>query len=250
MRLRPGLLASGWLLASFVLFLTLYNVRKKLAYFPLFKSASWLQLHIYVGLLSIVLFTLHAGFEFGGEWHVPRGGFNRVFGLIYAVTAISGIVGLLLTRVFPSRITDRGEEFIFERIPIFVRQIRERAADLIVQGVADSDALTLPDFYSLKLEWFFARPRHFWLHLIHSRRPLLTLIRELDLLDRYLNDGEKKIAGELTRLIEKKDAIDYAWALQRTLKGWLFIHIGLTYSLIAFLAVHVLIAFAFTGEVR
>jgi hypothetical protein len=201
-------------------------------------------------LLSIVLFTMHACYQFGRHWHLPHGPLNIVVAALYVLTASSGIFGLVVTRAFPSRITDGGEEVIFERIPIFLRSLRERSAELIVEAVAASDASTLPEFYSRKLAWFFARPRNYWLHLIHSRRPLLVLEGELTSLDRYFNDREKGIADELSALIEKKDVLDFAWALQGTLKGWLFVHIAMTYSLLAFVVVHIVVAYAFSGGVR
>jgi hypothetical protein len=250
LKLRPATFLSGWILAALVLFLALYNARKKFAYFPLLKSSSWLQFHIYVGLISMVVFTTHAFFQFGQRWHVPDGPLNVILAVAYIVTALSGVLGLVLTRAYPSRITDSGEEVIFERIPIFVRRLRERCSELIVQVVSESDASTLPDFYSRQLAWFFARPRHYWLHIFHSQRPLLLLSGELLSLDRYLNEREKKIAGELSVLIAKKDALDTAWALQGTLKGWLFMHIAMTYSLLAFLMVHIVVAYAFSGGVR
>jgi hypothetical protein len=250
LRLRSGTFISGWLLAGFVIFLALYNARKQFPYFPLLKSSTWLQLHVYVGLLSIVIFTAHGFFEFGRRWHLPHGPLNITLAVLYILTAASGIVGLFVTRAFPSRINDRGEEVIFERIPIFLRRLRDRVSELIVQAARDSDASTLPDFYSRRLAWFFARPRNLWLHLIHSRRPLLLLESELSSLNRYLNDREKAIAVELSVLIEKKDELDYAWALQGTLKGWLFVHIAMTYSLLTFMAVHILVAYAFSGGIR
>jgi hypothetical protein len=250
LHLRTASFVSGWILGVMVAFLALYNMRKQFPYFPLLKSSTWLQLHVYVGVISIVVFTAHAFHEFGRHWHLPRGPLNVGLAVLYILTAASGILGLMITRAFPSRITDRGEEVIFERIPIFLRQLRDRVAELIVQAARDSDASTLPDFYARRLAWFFARPRHPWLHLVHSRRPLLLLENELSSLNRYLNDKEKTIAGELSRLIEKKDALDYAWAIQGTLKGWLFIHVAMTYSLLAFLAVHILVAYAFAGGIR
>ncbi|HET6249103.1 MAG TPA: hypothetical protein VFE47_15515 [Tepidisphaeraceae bacterium] len=250
MKLRPATFVSGWILAGFVLFLTLYNVRKKFAYFPLIKSSIWLQFHIYVGLLSMVVFTTHAFFMYGHRWHVPSGPLNVILAFAYIATALSGILGLALTRAFPSRITDSGEEVIYERIPIFVRTLRERAAELIVEVVGKTDASTLPDFYAQRLAAFFARPRYYWLHLFQSRRPLLVLNGQLASLSRYLNDDEKHIAHELSVLIKKKDALDSAWALQGTLKGWLFFHIAMTYSLLAFLAAHIVVAYAFSGGVR
>src|SRR5258708_6663679 len=94
LKLRPAAFISGWVLAALVLFLVLYNARKQFPYFPLLKSSTWLQLHIYAGLLSIVLFLMHACFEFGRNWHLPRGSLNLWVALLYVLTASSGILGL------------------------------------------------------------------------------------------------------------------------------------------------------------
>ena len=44
-----------------ILFLALYNVRKKLPFLPLGSSTAWLQWHLYVGIGSVGVFALHAG---------------------------------------------------------------------------------------------------------------------------------------------------------------------------------------------
>src|SRR5437762_650964 len=54
---------SGWALFSLILALTVYNGRKKLPFLPLFSSEAWLQFHIYVGLLTAVLFAIHIGYR-------------------------------------------------------------------------------------------------------------------------------------------------------------------------------------------
>src|SRR6185295_19297240 len=59
--LAPAARYSGWLLAGLVIFLTSYNLFKQLSFLPLGTSATWLQFHIYAGLLSIVVFVLHSG---------------------------------------------------------------------------------------------------------------------------------------------------------------------------------------------
>ena len=51
-RLSPSAFTRGYLMLAAVLFLALYNVRKKLPFVPLGSSAAWLQWHIYVGLGS------------------------------------------------------------------------------------------------------------------------------------------------------------------------------------------------------
>ncbi len=41
---------SGWTLLVLMLFLTLFNVRKKLPFIPLLSASTWLQCHLYLGL--------------------------------------------------------------------------------------------------------------------------------------------------------------------------------------------------------
>ncbi len=54
--LRDTAIGSGWVLLAVMLFLASYNLRKKLTYPPLLTSATWLRLHVYVGVASIVGF--------------------------------------------------------------------------------------------------------------------------------------------------------------------------------------------------
>ena len=51
----------GWILSLSIIALALFGACKKLASVSVGTSRVWLQLHIYVGFLSIVLFTLHTG---------------------------------------------------------------------------------------------------------------------------------------------------------------------------------------------
>jgi peptidoglycan biosynthesis protein MviN/MurJ (putative lipid II flippase) len=54
-------------------------------------------------------------------------------------------------------------------------------------------------------------------------------------------------ADRLRRLVERKDQVDYAHALQTVLKGWLFVHIPATYGLILLAMLHVLLVYSFGG---
>jgi hypothetical protein len=49
--------------------------------------------------------------------------------------------------------------------------------------------------------------------------------------------------------VRQKDGLDYHHALQLTLKLWLFVHIPLTYSLLIFSLVHLVLVYAFAGGV-
>ncbi|MFW6059296.1 MAG: hypothetical protein ACODAQ_03895 [Phycisphaeraceae bacterium] len=240
---------TGWLLMGAMLVLALYNGRKKIPFLPLLSSATWLQWHIYIGLLTVVLFVAHAFHSPPVGFHLPNGVFEVSLALLYIVVAGSGLVGLALSRTIPRLLAQRGEEVIFERIPLYRRQIAERARDLCVASVAESDATTIADYYTQRLARFFDRPRHLLLHLVQSQRPRNTLLAELNDLEAYLSSDERTYADELRDLVRRKDDLDYHHALQLTLKGWLFVHIGLTFGLLLAAALHGAMAHMFSGGV-
>ena len=51
---------------------------------------------------------------------------------------------------------------------------------------------------------------------------------------------------QLAEFVRAKDNLDFQRAVQGMLKGWLFVHIPLTYALLLFAAVHGLLAWRFT----
>ncbi len=235
---------TGWVLLAVMLFLAGYNVRKKLTYPPLLKSSTWLQMHIWIGYLSVVVFLFHTGFR------VPNGPFEVIFAALYTALILSGVFGLFITRTFPPRMAVRGEEVVFERIAFFRRQVADQAETLILDSVKETNVTTLANFYTRELADFFSRPRHFWRHLFQSNRPLTRYRSALRAQERYLNDDEQQLAAQLADLIHLKDALDFHRALQGTLKGWLFVHIPLTYVFLMFAVVHVAIVHAFLGGLR
>ena len=73
---------------------------------------------------------------------------------------------------------------------------------------------------------------------------------ELEDLRRYLNEQERATLEKLAQLVREKDGLDYHRAVQTTLKLWLFVHVPLTYGLMIFSLLHVVLVFAFSGGTR
>jgi hypothetical protein len=239
--LHPATFVTGYLLFGAVLFLALYNVRKKLPSVPLGNSATWLQWHVYVGLGSLVLFGLHLG------WKVPTGGFDVLLAGIYLLTFGSGLVGLYLTRTIPAQLAHLGEEVIYERAPAIRQQVWRQANETALEAVTASGATTLADFYAARLYDFFGRSRG-WAYVLRPttiRRR--NLMREMQDLRRYLAEQEQASSERLFSLVRRKDDIDFAEARQRLLKLWLFGHIALSYTLMLLGVLHGLLAHAFRG---
>jgi hypothetical protein len=245
--LYPVAFVSGWLLFSLVALLAAYNIRKKLPFLPLGSSSTWLQFHIYGGLLSGVVFVVHiAG-------RVPNGGFEVVLSALFLGVFFSGVIGLLLSRWIPPRLTTRArdsQEVLFERIPIFVRRIRDEVEAMVLECGSQAESTVVPAFYASRLKPFFERPMNFWSHVLHIQRPRLKLLREIESQEGYLSEVEKSVMGDMVERVKQKDDLDYQYALQALLKYWLFVHIPLTSGLLVFVVFHLVLVYAFAGGAR
>jgi len=235
---------TGYVMMVSVVFLAALNWRKKLSFIPLGKAGTWLRIHIAVGFFVIGAFAMHAG------WSLPSGWFESVLYVVFALTTASGFVGLFISRQYPLRLSKLREEYLYERIPAFRAEVRRQAHDIVLNLVQDTAADTVADFYTQELSAFFVKPRG----LIYFLRPTSGLRNELQArltsLARYCSPKEQETRQQLSRLIDRRDDLDYHSALQGQLKWWLFGHIALTYILLALSSIHVIVAHAFQGVVR
>ncbi|MEM8943542.1 MAG: hypothetical protein AAGD11_00040 [Planctomycetota bacterium] len=232
---------TGYVLYAALLFLTLYNLRKKLPVLPWTTSAGWMQAHLYVGLATSIVFGMHV------SWTVPNGRLEFALACLFVATFLSGVVGLFWTRTLPQRLARVSEEVIYERIPLLRRELRDRAQHTVLETVRSTGATTLGQFYSDRLHGFFENPRGLGYFLRPSNRLRRQLLAELTEVTRYLSEPERKTSEQLFALVRRRDDLDYHWALQFRLKAWLFLHIGLTYPLVAAATLHGLLAHLFEG---
>jgi hypothetical protein len=230
---------TGWALLAVMIFLALYNGRKKIPFLPAGNSEAWLQLHIYAGYFTVLLFAIHVNFR------VPDGWFEGILTCLFAIVTVSGFVGLFLSRVLPKRLNTRGGEVIFERIPAIRSALREEAEKLVFGGALKST--TVAELYVRQLSGFFARPQYFWPHLVDSRAPLNAIVREIDEVRPFVNEQERPSLEKLADLVRRKDGLDYHYALQLALKIWLFVHLPFTYGLMIFSIAHLIVVYAFSG---
>lgn len=236
----PGFL-TGWLLVAAFVILAAYNPRKKLPFLPLAKSATWLQLHIWLGVVTIAVFVMHAGVS----W--PDGGMDTLLWLLFVGLLITGVFGIAVSRLAPRPLTEHGERVIFERIPRYRAQLARETEDLATESVQELGSVTIATYYARRLRPWFARPRHVLYHLCGSRAPIRRLCRELRGLERYLSEDGRKTLDEIEARVLAKENLDYQYAWQGLLKGWLFLHIPLTWAVIVLIAVHVTLAYAFAA---
>jgi hypothetical protein len=233
---------TGWALLAAMFVLTIYNARKKLPFLPLGTSETWLQLHIYLGFFTVLLFLIHLNFR------APHGWFEMTLAWLFTLVSGSGVVGLFFSRLLPPRLATRGSEVIFEKIPALRHALKTEAENLALGINAKSPVIA--EFYARRLAGFFGGPKNTWRHLFESRHSLAALLAELDDLRRTGSDAERATLEKLAVLVRQKDGLDYHRALQLALKLWLFVHIPLTYGLLIFTALHIVLVFGFSGGAR
>lgn len=235
---------SGWFLAGLVVLLASYNLYKKVPFLPLGSSTTWMQIHIYAGLLTAVVFLLHTGFR------IPNGLFETILATFYLLVFTSGLVGLVLTRTLPARLSTRSEEAIYEEIPGLIHRLKREVEEAVFGCVSETETAAVPDFYMSRLKPFFEQPQYFWSHLFHSERAFQTLLSDIREQSRFLNDTEQAAMKGISERVVVKNDLDYQYALQSTLKYWLFLHVPLTYGLSILILFHVSLIYAFSGGVR
>jgi hypothetical protein len=241
MSLRDTAFMNGWVLFAGMVFLSLFNARKKLNVVPLLPIAVWLQIHIYVGVLCGLLFLLHTDFA----W--PNGAFETVLWLMFVIVVVSGLIGVALSRALPPRLDARGPRVLFERIPMLRAQLARQVQELAMRSVEETRASIIADFYVAELAPFLQKPRNLFSHLIGSHRPERRLHVAIQELERYLDERGRQILVEIDQLVTAKASLDYQYAMQLTLKGWLFFHLPLNYGLMLFSLAHIVIVYAFAS---
>jgi hypothetical protein len=231
---------SGYLLATAILFLAGFNVVKRLYFLSFLGTASiWMQLHIYVGLLSGAIFGVHIG------WEIPNGQFEGLLAFMFVSTFASGVYGLIISRLLPRKLASLRTQVIFEQIPVRCGCLVAKAQAIIDQIPNRND--TLKRFYINRVAAFLVLPRSIRFFLTPSARESRQLIDDLISMDRYLSTGDRESARQLMQIIREKDDLDYHWAIQSRLKYWLFVHLALTYSLLICGGLHGVLAHAFGG---
>ncbi len=230
----PAIL-TGYYLLGLMIFLALFNARKKLSMVPLGRAAVWLRVHVAGGLLAVALFWLHTR----TLW--PSGVYEQVLALVFYFVSLTGIVGHVLQRTYPSRLTQSGIEVIYERIPAELATIREEVESLVLECTEETGSDTIARHYLETFRWFFSRPRYIWSHAIGSRKGAHWVRNEVTNLRRYLNDTEQTYVDRLAEFAFTKNRIDYHYAAQSIMKMWLLVHLPLAVAVLALAIWHAIL---------
>jgi len=226
----------GTIGALLILWLTMLGIRKRAMTRGRWSLKAWTSAHVYLGLSLIVVATLHTGFQFG--WNVH----TLAYGLMMLVI-VSGIYGIAVYATLPKSLSDNSAEFtrpqMIDAVQKIDRQLQVAAQPLsvddteIVRRSMGDNPFRGGLFRRLSGNYPRCRTRRA-LHDLRARLATAT--------------GEEEDALEaVVKLLERKGQalgrIRQHMRIRALLEVWLYVHVPITFALIAALAAHIVSVF-------
>jgi hypothetical protein len=226
----------GTLSVLLILWLTLLGLRKRVMTSGRWSLKGWTSAHVYLGLSLLVLATLHTGFQFGLNVHT----------LAYAlmmVVILSGLYGIVVYSALPTELSDsRMEMTKGQMVDAVVKLDRQIAKDAQPLSHDDTEVVALalqedPFKAGLlrRLSGRYSRSRTAYALLEMRRREAEAAGARKEALDAVGNTLERKVAA-LARIRKHL-------RLKAMLEVWLYVHVPVTFALLAALAAHIVSVF-------
>ena len=227
----------GTIGALLILWLTLLGVRKRAMTAGKWSLKAWTSAHIYLGLSLIVIGTLHTGFQLGWNIHTAAYAFMMI-------VIISGLFGIYFYATIPQKLSDNRDEMtekeMLDNLRALDRQLHDAAQPLephhaaLVRQSLEQDPFGGGFFRRISGKYPDCATRSAQADLRRERayQPKLGTDDPLDKVDALLEKKEATLARVRRHL-----------KLKAMLQVWLFIHVPMTFALIASLTAHIISVF-------
>ena len=226
----------GTIGALLILWLTALGIRKRAMTRGRWSLKSWTSAHVWLGLSLIVIGTLHTGFQFG--WNVH----TLAYALMMLVI-VSGLFGVFAYAILPRVLSDNRNETtepqMLEQLRSVDRQLHE-AAQPLAQHHADLVR------QSLEQDPFGGG---LWARLSGNYPRCATRVAQAAIRSETVYKprvGDNPLE-KIDALLERKGAVlarvRRHLRIKALLEIWLYIHVPVTFALIAALSAHIFSVF-------
>jgi hypothetical protein len=219
-----------------ILLLMYYGMRKRSYYANNGSLQHWLSSHIYLGLLTLLIIPMHAGFHFGFDVH------TLAF-VLMAIVVVSGMVGTYLYLALPRQFTHYGAELAYEGIDREFQKIVKQMRALC-QDKSDAFVRTCEEAIQQGM------PRHHVGWQLVVQRPATAATSAQRLQDMQadiatLPETEHTDFQRLAVLSTQKQELEHRLASQMRLKNvleaWLYIHLPVSIAMLVAVAIHIIV---------
>jgi hypothetical protein len=199
----------------------------------------WVSAHVYLGLLTLLLIPMHAGFRFGWDVH------TLAFVLL-AIVVLSGIVGLYLYHNIPGRLTryEAGQQA--DKIdPEMGRLLSDMRA--LVKNKSDS----LVQIYKAEVATLQNRAPKGWSLLLKGQGNDLLAVRSADLSRKVsgIPPEDQATFHILSQLLLKKTQLEvnllHQMRLRNALQAWLYVHVPVSIAMVFAVGLHLIVVFLY-----
>jgi hypothetical protein len=240
-------LAFGIAGFAFMIFAGLLGARKTVPVWRLGRAQSWMRGHLWLGLLSLPLILLHAGFRNGGP-------LTTLLLCLLVIVVASGIFGAALQHFMPATMTrDVPLETIYEEIDHVRAQLLVEAAEriarvktIVVPDNPDEEGAAAPlaepgaplvAFYERDIEPYLEHSSASGALADRAQAERAFAAVRL-LVPPEFHDA----VDDLENICEEERQLTREARLHRWLHGWLLIHVPISIALILLGAVHAFVA--------
>lgn len=211
---------------------------------------TWMQRHVWLGLLSYPLIFFHSGFSFGT-------GLTRLLMWIFLVVVITGVAGAVIQHYMPQIMTQRvARESIYGEIGHLQQQLQKRASELMARLHESNDRYRLPPSQSGRMATHrtttslirispeagqllrqtyeqiispYLGRHNVYRHKLRRDRSSKDLFANLRA---RMPDPLQPVVDGLESICDEKRDYDRQSALHLVLHGWLLAHVPLSLALI------------------
>ena len=228
--------ALGTIGALLILWLTLLGVRKRAMTRGRWSLKAWTSAHVYLGLSLIVIATLHTGFQFG--WNVHTLSYTLMM-----IVILSGVYGISMYAALPRMLSDNREMMtegqMLDALRSMDRQLHD-AAQPLEQRYADLVQASLEQDAFGGGVWSRLTGRY---PNCATRYAQAEIRRETAYRPNVGDDPLEKIDALLTRKEAILARVRRHLKIKSLLEVWLYVHVPITFALIAALSAHIVSVF-------
>ena len=226
----------GTIGAGLIIWLTTLGIRKRNMTPKAWSLKAWTSAHVYLGLSLIIVATLHTGFQFG--WNV-----HTLSYVLMMIVIISGLFGIFAYSTLPQQLSFNRDEVtetqMLESLRAIDRQLHDAAQPLaqnyaaLVRESLEQD----PFADGLRARLFRSYPN------CATRRVHAELRQATRNRVNIGDDPLERVDGLLERKSSMLARVRRHLQIKALLEFWLYIHVPITFALIAALIAHIISVF-------
>lgn len=230
----------GTIGAGLIGWLTLLGMRKRAITPGTWSLKAWTSAHVYLGLSLIVVATLHTGFDLG--WNV-----HTLAWALMMLVIVSGMFGIWFYWALPQSLSENRydedgavtEKQMIEQLRSIDRQVHDAAQPLSPEDAAlVESSLEQDPFEGSILNRITGRYPQ-----CETRRAAAKLREVRAFRPRVADDPLDRVDALLTRKEAMLARLRRHLRLKSLLQLWLYVHVPVTFALLAALSAHIVSVF-------